>query len=115
MWFVEVKPAAQGAAAVSIGLDSSPAGPEGDELVVSLPHTYWEIWSGRPVLEVLASDLEAIFTGRIEEAGRGSHRFAHLLWSDGQIHSVGKAHLPVPWRWRHRSTYSSYGAAGGGH
>ena len=48
MWFVEVEPAAEGAAAVSIGLDSSPAGPEGDELVVSLPHTYWEIWRGRP-------------------------------------------------------------------
>ncbi len=111
MWFVEVEPAAQGAAAVSIGV-------EGDELVVSLPHTCWEIWRskrGRSVLEVLASDLEAIFAGRIEEAGFGSHRFAHLLWPDGKIRSVGSAHLPVPWRWRHRSRYCSYGAAGGGH
>ena len=38
MWFVEVEPAAEGAAAVSIGLEG------GDELVVLLPHTCWELW-----------------------------------------------------------------------
>jgi hypothetical protein len=36
MWFVEVQPAAPGAASVSIGV-------EDDELVISLPRTHWEI------------------------------------------------------------------------
>lgn len=107
MWFVEVEPAAPGAATVSIGV-------EGDELVVSLPHAHWEIWrskSGPSVLAALASDLEAIFAGRIEGAGVGSDRFVHLLSSDGKVRSVGSVHLPVPWRWRRRSTYHPYGAA----
>ncbi len=71
IWFVEVEPAASGAVRVSIGV-------EGDELVISLPRTHWEIWSfksGPTVLETLASDLEAIFAGKIEEAGVGSDRF----------------------------------------
>ena len=106
MWFVEIEPAAEGAAAVSIGLEGD------DELVVSLPHTCWELW--RPsALEALASDLDAIFAGRVEESGSDSKHSARLLWPDGTVRRIRRTALFVPWR-RHRSpyrsTYCSYGA-----
>lgn len=107
MWFVEAEPRRPGAAAVSIGM-------MGDEFVVSLPNSYWEIWrskKGPDPLDVLAKDIEAIFAGRVEEGGFGADRPVRLMYADGRVRAVGSVHLPIPWRSRRRTNYVPYGTS----
>jgi hypothetical protein len=104
MWFVEVDPSSAGAAPVAIGVTD-------DELVVTLPNSHFEIGRTKrgPVpLEVLARDLEAIFDGRVEEAGYGRDRPVRLSYVDGTVKRAGALRLPLPWHWRPSITYPPY-------
>lgn len=104
MWFVEVEPERTGAASVSIGI-------MGDEFVLSLPNSHWEIWRskrGPDPLVLLSEDIDALFAGRVEEGGWGSDRPVRLTLTDGRNRSLGAMRLPVPWRWRRRTAYASY-------
>lgn len=104
MWFVEVEPERSGAAGVSIGI-------MGDEFVLSLPNSHWEIWRskrGPDPLVLLGADIEAVFAGRVEEGGWGNDRPVRLTLADGRTRSLGAMRLPFPWRWRRRTAYESY-------
>lgn len=102
MWFVDVRPSNPSAASISVGVF-------GDEFLVSVPNARWELWSdkeGRPPLAVLERHLDAIFAGRIEIAG-GAVR---LELSGGETPRMGNASLPIPWRWRRRTSFLPYSA-----
>ncbi len=104
MWFVEVEPARSGAATVSVGI-------MGDEFVLSLPNSHWEIWRskrGPDPLVLLSEDIEAVFAGRVEEGGWGNDRPVRLTLADGRNRSLGAMRLPIPWRWRRRTAYEPY-------
>ena len=102
---IEVRPRRPGAAPVSIGLMS-------DELWVRAGRTHFEIWISkrRPdPCAVLEELLEAVFAGRMEEAGR-TDTFARIPLRNGRAMTMGSARLPIPWSWRRPLRYASYEA-----
>ena len=105
MHFVEVRPRSDRAAPVTVGI-------MGDELWMKAGKTRFEIWRSerrRDPLSVLEETLDAVFAGRLEEAGTGDDRFARILLPNGTVSRFGAAHLPLPWSWRRRHRYAPYG------
>ena len=107
MWFVDVTPGNSLAASISVGIANND-----NDFLVGVPNAHWEIWAGDaqgPPLAELERQLEAIVLGRIETAGRGPDRPAVLRLTDGTTSRVGRARLPIPWRWRRRTSFDAYG------
>jgi hypothetical protein len=102
MWFVEVTPAGDGSAWLSVGVDD-------DLLSVTVADTWFELFPvNDTALDEFAAIVEAIFAGRVVEAGSRSCAFARITTRRGVIH-VGHVHLPLPWRWRRTRHYLPYG------
>lgn len=107
MWFVDVTPGNPLAASISVGIANND-----NEFLVGVPNAHWELWADdaqRPPLAELERQLEALVLGRIETAGRGTDRPVVLRLTDGTTRRVGRASLPIPWRWRRRTSFDAYG------
>ncbi len=107
-WDIEVSPANRRAASFGVHVD------EGDEeVVLRFGHTHVYLWAPDvaslvPDLEVMA---EAVFSGRLIEAGPLDDSFAVLEAADGSKQGVGRMHLPWPWRWRRTRHFEPYEVA----
>lgn len=105
LWRLEVTPRAAGAAPLSvIGAEAS----DGDEVTLTFGETHFYI-GGEPgeVAGCVRQSCDAVFWGRIEEAGlRGVSR-ARLTLPSGEVWTVGHVGWPVRWH-RRRRTYAPY-------
>jgi len=108
MYFTEVAPAKEEAAAVSLAFDGCWGG---DTLNVTVGNTSFELFPfSERDLPYLAELLEATLAGRVEEVSRGTSSFARIQLANGHV-KVGAMHLPFPWRTRRLRQYEAYGNA----
>ena len=103
MWFVEVQPVNDRAAAMSLGFDGH------DLLNVNVGRTWFEVFPfGDDSLDYLRGIVRAVLAGRVEEAKSWGDTFARLYTEAGTMR-VGHVHLPLPWAWRSVRRYEAYG------
>lgn len=103
MWFTEVSPHRDGAAAISLGFDGE------DLLTVTVGKTWIEMFPfSQATLHRLRDFLDAVLAGQIEEVTHLDSAFAWVLTASGTM-TGGSAHLPLPWRWRRPRRYQPYG------
>jgi hypothetical protein len=102
MWFTEVRPSQRGAAPLSIAVQG-----DDDELNLTVSRTWMEVWNVGDLAEWTFDLAEAVFAGRLEEAGRGGHAFARVYTRHG-VEVGGRMHLPWPWRWRRPRRFEPY-------
>jgi hypothetical protein len=102
MWFTEVTPRREGAAALSLAFDGE------DLLSITVGNTWfeWFPFEERSLVR-LREFVNAVVAGHVEEAGTSGNAFARIATVSGTM-SVGAAHLPMPWRWRPRRHYWPY-------
>lgn len=104
MWFTEVTPRREGAAALSLAFDRE------DLLSITVGNTWFEWFPfEESSLGRLREFVNAVLAGHVEEAGTRGNAFARIATVSGTM-SVGAAHLPLPWRWRPRRHYRPYGS-----
>jgi hypothetical protein len=103
IWGMDITPSNSGAAAVFVTYHG------GDTAGVGFGKTEVELWDDDPLAlaEYVRRFLEAAFAGRFVEAGIGD-AFARVTFADGTRASVGRVHLPWPWRLRRTRTYEPY-------
>ena len=100
-WVVTVTPANDDAAGFTAWIRDH-------DFNVSVSHCYTEIFGAKEQSWELVDRLvEAIFVGRIREAGHGDDRFIRAVTRAGN-YTFGNAHLPLPWRWRKTTHFAAY-------
>lgn len=103
IWTTTVTPRTPGAATISLAYAGD------DEVTLSFGRTHEYLWGPPAVLGgKVAELLDAVVAGRFEEAGWGDDAFVRGTLRDGTRFSLGRAHLPLPWRLRRVRTYEPY-------
>jgi hypothetical protein len=100
-WVITVTPANDDAAGLTAWIRDH-------DFNVGVSHSYTEIFGAKEQSWELVDRLvEAIFAGRIREAGHGDDRFIRAVTRSGN-YTFGSAHLPLPWRWRKGAQFARY-------
>jgi len=102
LWFVEVTPRRPGAAHFTAAVD-------GDAVTITAGKTWFEVFPIKAVddMAYIRQIASAVFHGDMEEAGLGEC-FARIRLADGRVASVGRVHMPLPWKLRRRRRYLGY-------
>jgi hypothetical protein len=100
-WVITVTPANDDAAAVTAWVRE-------EDFYLGVSHSYIEIFGAKGrSWELVDWLVDAIFAGRIREAGHGDDRFIRAVTPSGN-YTFGNAHLPLPWRWRKSAQFAPY-------
>lgn len=104
MWVVEVRPRAEGAAALDIAFDG------GDLLNFTVGNIWFEVFPVESVEDLdYARDIAlAVFQGDVEESTYKNKAWGRIHLDDRQV-GVGSVHIPWPGRTRsHQRRYKPY-------
>ena len=97
MWFVEVQPREPRAALLSVAFDGN------DLLNFTLGNIWFEVFpidTPEELTECARKVARAVFHGHLEESGFVGDAYGRVFLEDGSAMSVGRIHLPWPWRLR---------------
>lgn len=106
MWFVEVQPREPRAAFLSVAFDGE------DLLNFTVGNIWFEVFpidTAEELTDCARKVARAVVQGHLEESGFTGDAYGRIFVEDGPAMSVGRVHLPWPWRLRpFRRRYRPY-------